>query len=731
MPTKPLSFRSLPVLFALAGCSAANQGAGRATSATNIASVDAGALALAASDSGVAVTSVVARADAAVIPAPNAVVIPRAVVRAATEQDAWSTAGSVTALGSRAALSAHLRRAAQQRIAAMSAEERAEALEYHRERMRPRPRGVRYRSGGLSAAGVGQGFGAASVAPRSAPSNSAAPSSSSSSASITNNQVANVDEGDIVKASGDDLIILRRGHLFRVSLANNSVRTVGHTPAFPPNTRPGDWYDELLVDGDIALVLGYSYRANATEVNRFRLERNGSIRYLDSFYVRSDDYYSSENYATRLVDGRFVVYVPMTLAHEDPWETRFRLPTVRVGRSGAFREPFDYSHVFVSDANRGATTLHTVLQCDIRGARVACNAQGVLGGSSRTFYVSGTAVYVWTEPDDNDSDRGQQRQTGSWIVRLPLSQRATPGAARVRGGPVDQFAFDERGGSLHMLLRNDGHGDAMWSSQTTAGAVAALKIPLARLSGSVSDAPASAYTMLVEMQRGGAFKERWIGEYALFGSGRRAYGPGAIQPGMSSQLFAYRASDQRLFELQTEQGIERIEPLGAHALAVGNAGDTLVLTPIALDGATPTTFAPLRLRGRAQGETRSHGFFFRPSAARDGVFGIATSGNMHTGRRQLSSASDLSFFRVESLALSPLGTLESRTTSDRCSVSCADWYGNTRPIFWRDRVLALMGDEVVEATLSARSLTERARVDFGAGVRTVEADEDEDDDDEE
>jgi hypothetical protein len=661
----------------------------------------------------------------------------RAILRSADSADRWSTVAAMSAVGTRAALLGHMRAINRRRIAAMSAEERRRAFALHQERVRPglrRSRVLRSAGGigdsfgfgglGSSGAGAGMGAGSASASPQSMPSQQSA----SYSNSITNNQVANVDEGDIVKASGDDLIILRRGHLFRVSTANNGLRPLGHTPAYPPNTRPGDWYDELLVDGDIALVLGYSYRANATEVNRFRLERGGAIRYLDSFYVRSDDYYSSENYATRLVNGRFVVYVPMLLEREDPWDERLRLPSVRIGRSGAFREPFDYSRVFVTSADRSATTLHTVLHCDIHGARVQCSAQGVMGNSSRTFYVSNSAVYVWTEPGTTDDDRRQR--TGSWIVRMPLSQQHAPGAARVRGGPVDQFAFDERGNSLHVLLRDDGHGDTMWQAQASGGAVAALKIPLARLNGQVSDAPAESYTMITAIDDSGVFKERWVGEWALFGTGRSVYGHAS--GGREGQFFAYRASDQRLFEIQTDHGIERIEPMGAHALAVGNAGSTLVLTPVALDGASPETFAALRLHGRGQGESRSHGFFFKPSGARDGVFGIATAGRLDTGHRQLSGSSDVSFFRVSNLVLAPLGTIESRgSAAGRCSVSCADWYGNTRPIFWGSRVFALMGDELVEAAIDQRSLTERLRVDYGSGVEEVVAEEEEEEEEEE
>jgi hypothetical protein len=380
----------------------------------------------------------------------------------------------------------------------------------------------------------------------------------------------------------------------------------------------------------------------------------------------------------------------------------------------------------VTSADREATTLHTVLHCDVHGQRVSCSAQGVMGGPSRSFYVSSSAVYVWTVPADA-VDAAANQQRGSWIVRIPLTGQRRPGAAMVRGAPVDQFAFDERGGALHLLLRDDGRGDAMWSAERAAGAVAAVKIPLAQLDGAVSQAPAEAYTLLVSMPRG-AFKERWIGDYALFGSGASAYGYGELRRGMESRFFAYRAGDQRLFEIQTDHGIERIEPLGANALAVGNNDRALVLTPVALDGAAPTTLAALRLPGRSQGETRSHGFFFNPSGPREGVFGIATSAQINPGLRQLDGASDVSFFRVDGLALSAIGTVESRARAlaGRCLLSCADWYGNTRPIFWRSRVLALMGDELVEAQLAQRSLTERGRLDYGEGVETVVAQEPED-----
>jgi hypothetical protein len=57
----------------------------------------------------------------------------------------------------------------------------------------------------------------------------------------------------------------------------------------------------------------------------------------------------------------------------------------------------------------------------------------------------------------------------------------------------------------------------------------------------------------------------------------------------------------------------------------------------------------------------------------------------------------------------PLGDLASprARTDDGCKASCVDWYGNARPIFLGQRVLALMGYELVEGRLLGRAGDER------------------------
>jgi hypothetical protein len=68
------------------------------------------------------------------------------------------------------------------------------------------------------------------------------------------------------------------------------------------------------------------------------------------------------------------------------------------------------------------------------------------------------------------------------------------------------------------------------------------------------------------------------------------------------------------------------------------------------------------------------------------------------------SSAAILFLRNESLQFRPIGELGAQTekaVDDKCHASCVDWYGNARPIFVGDRVLALMGYEIVEGRVQA------------------------------
>src|ERR1051326_2514708 len=72
-------------------------------------------------------------------------------------------------------------------------------------------------------------------------------------------------------------------------------------------------YDEMLVDGDRVAVVGYSYARGGTEVGLFRLDENGGLRYEATYELRSNNYYSTRNCASRLVDHQLTFYAPLYL----------------------------------------------------------------------------------------------------------------------------------------------------------------------------------------------------------------------------------------------------------------------------------------------------------------------------------------------------------------------------------------------------------------------------------
>lgn len=531
---------------------------------------------------------------------------------------------------------------------------------------------------------------------------------------ITNTQESGVDEGGIVKTYGDMMIILRRGRLFTVSLSNGTMRPIDSINAFPPGVSgQDDWYDELLISGDRAIVVGYSYARGGTEVNRFRIGPDGRLTFEDAYHLRSNDYYSSRNYASRLIGTRLIYYTPLYLGHEGgPLDA---LPGVRRWRgpaSGTFRRIADAGQVYIAPALRrgdgsGISALHSIVSCDLAAAELDCDATAVLGPESRTFYVSPSAVYLWI------AGEGPRTEPSAQIYRLPLDG-SRPTAIGARGMPTDQFSFREDGGArLNVLVRAEGGGDSMGRPEATEGGVALLQVPLSAFGDGAREAARDLYRDLPNPgPNAWNFQNRFVGDYVL-------YGGGPFGDGTPAWLHAAQVRGRGVFSLPLRHAVERIEVLGGDALVVGATSNSLGFTGIELAD-RPTAGAPFIQNGAAQGENRSHAFFFRadpgsPSGA-NGILGLPVSRAVDPSySRFFGSAAAMLFLRRFDRGLSPAGEIAANiagTTDDQCLASCTDWYGNARPIFWRSRVFALLGYELVEGRLENGQIRETGRVSF-------------------
>src|SRR2546421_1263828 len=67
----------------------------------------------------------------------------------------------------------------------------------------------------------------------------------------------------------------------------------------------------MLVSEDTVVVIGYSYERGGTEVGLFRIDDAGKLAYRSTYHLRSNDYYSSRNYASRLIGSKLIFYSPL------------------------------------------------------------------------------------------------------------------------------------------------------------------------------------------------------------------------------------------------------------------------------------------------------------------------------------------------------------------------------------------------------------------------------------
>lgn len=563
--------------------------------------------------------------------------------------------------------------------------------------------------------------------------------------SITNVQEAGVDEGGIVKATPDYLVILRRGRLFTVRHGDKALQPVGMIDAFPPGDEDPDdtWYDEMLLAGNTIVTIGYSYGEDGTEISRFTLGHNGSLAYRDTHYIGSSDYYSSRNYASRLIGDELVLYAPVSVRDID-W--REGLPAVRrrnadgstivVGETtgaGRLGIPSRYLKKLEPDV----AVLHTVTRCDVQSADFDCTTVMVLGGDSREFYITGDAVYVWTEaPDDWRMRKSGDEDELSMLYRI--SDRDEIDAIAVSGAPIDQFSFleDKNEGKLFVLVEEDGWNGPMWASEYVDGALALLELDLDRLGDGSAEARLSDYRPLAGID-GYRLQNRYVGRFLLYGGGD--YGEEDMTPG----VFVTPLDARWVQKIVLPHGVTRIDKMGADPVVIGpGADDALGFSAIGLDEEklTASLLDTYVLPNADEGENRSQAFYFLPdpgdAKGTSGTLALPVTNEVNDDAGEfLGEAASIFYLRRNDRKFVPAGHLMAKPRpkrdendddgeseywadskdEDDCKASCVDWYGNARPIFLHGRIIALMGYELVEGTLEGGKIVEQRRINFAPG----------------
>lgn len=535
---------------------------------------------------------------------------------------------------------------------------------------------------------------------------------------ITNNQEAGVDEGDIVKAQGDYLVVLRRGRLFTLDVAHGGGRPIDSIDAFPPGADGrGAWYDEMLISGRQVVVVGYSYARGGTELNRFHLAADGRLTFIDCHHLRSNDYYSSRNYASRLIGSKLIFYAPLEFdAAADGLDFLPALQRWTANGRNRFEPIIAAPRIYapkplLKGADNDVTTLHSVIVCEIGKPQLTCQATGVFGTRSRNFYVSREAIYVWTSgallhPGAADT---------ALLYRLPLDG-GRPSAVQAWGGPVDQFSFreDEKKRLLNVVVRAEGGGERMWRAEISEGEPALLSLSLAAFGDGARAAPRRAYRPLPLASGGNwSFHNRFVGGYLVYAAGTYAES--------ESQETVYVAPTQGgdIAHFTVPHGVSRIEIMGSDAVVIGGDNqDRLGFTAIDLSAPRATRGETYLMPAAQEGERRSHAFFYQPAeSAGSGVLGLPVRKELPENLEDsfLDSSTSIAFLERRRGQFHFSGELEAHPATaadDACQASCVDWYGDARPIFLGKRVFALMGYELVEGRFAGGAIREVSRVNF-------------------
>ncbi|WMS88822.1 beta-propeller domain-containing protein [Pleionea litopenaei] len=563
--------------------------------------------------------------------------------------------------------------------------------------------------------------------------------------SITNNQVAGVDEGDIVKQKGDYLLILRRGKIYSVAIKdnnNNALIPTSQIDVTPPGWKFSSWYDEMLVSDNKVLVLGFSYDLDSSIVLRFEISNKGILSYQDGYLFSSSDYYSSENYASRIYDGKYITYMPTPLTsygyrYSDDGSAKYTFPKKARVEGNDEKDLRWKDLVTFDDITKPLQsildpTLHSVLTCDPLSDNFTCDVKSVVGSDKAIFYVDKDSIYLWVQGWDEsllfdiafdrstllylmfDEELKYLEYLNALVFKVPF-QDGDITAIKVPGEPRNQFSFYSNGDALYMNLID----------QVSQGG---------RLHSSLYKLPFTYFTVdgLNEAQKVAELPH-------TYDEVNNRFNRGFLVTGSASNLFWSKGADplkedfdiilqkidgqfQRVVAL--EHSADRIEPLGSSMFIAGldvegNYNVSILSLEQNGDVIAKQTFEDI-----LEEESRSHAFNHREI---NGItyIGITSfnKGDAYVQENKFvfdwndNLASDILFFGLDKQGdVSKSGVLKNELRNvpdnDECDFSCYDWYGNSRPFFIGDRIFGLSGDELIEAKIVNAKVKELNRVNI-------------------
>jgi len=509
----------------------------------------------------------------------------------------------------------------------------------------------------------------------------------------------------------------------------------------------GGWYDEMLVTGNKVVVTAYSYSQDASEVTIIEMDKAGKFSFVETFYISSDDYYSSDNYATRIIGDKFIVYTPIYLSDlegnggiEYPVVRRWQTEDEFDENKARGKQLFKAREIYKPLSQVLDPVLHTVSICDIgrarKGRNLKCETTAFVGYSESEFYVAPDSVYVWTWPSRGDrnllniSNERYDCNTApdvteaehilpAAIYRVPLSGGLLE-VAGAQGAPIDQFSMAATRRRFRSLVNLD-INDCNWRNQGRN--LALLDIRRSRFGDRLNKPVAREFIDLPSLIDARGIENRWTDTHLVYAAGQSRYNGYPPERGETFEptplIVVPISKPEKTSKISLPGSSLRLERVGDDIVSTGYKDDTgLQMSYIDLSGAAQIS-GTAHLKGLYESEGRSHAFNSRIELDGSGLMGIPTMQKPEgAGRWWWNSVSS----NVSFVALSPakdmsnIGKLSPAEDAVHeayaCDVSCIDWYGNSRPIFTNGRIFALAATELVEGNVIAGRMSERARVNL-------------------
>lgn len=545
---------------------------------------------------------------------------------------------------------------------------------------------------------------------------------------ITRNQEAGVDEGDIVKKSGDFLVVLRNGVLHSVRISRNGAPVLERVDTLKvANDESGEdaWYDEILTFGQRLVLLGFNYGADkeVAELVLFTLDSAGRIHRDARYWVRTEDYFSASNYAARIQGDNLLLSMSLELdlQGEMAWPEWSRRDT---GPSG-WTPLIDVEELYFPIYTTTRPHLHVLLQCPIAklgGAGLDCRTSGIIGADQSVFYASDTAMYLalpaWDEAAYaapgfeewryREPGIEQFRQTA--VFRVPYAQDELPVFARVDGRIDDQMRFKQDATGLYVATTDGPHAqqrlnltyipDTAFRPMRDPTLAPRAVLPLSEGQDIVRYSDTSV----------------WIGTHRW-----SLEDDAALQ---STDLLVQPLNGGIASTIRMPHSVDRLEPAFGGMVVSGSSGALPWKTPdsaawrisFAREHSPPRLLSTIDVPAHLSAEDRSHAFNLGQLGDGTRLFGMPgwPKPALVPDDWNPEVLSDLVFMRLDGEQIRPAGivSMQDAPKSDDCEDDCYDWYGNARLFFVGDRIFALSANQLKEARYRAGKVKELRRAEL-------------------